>query len=156
MWHRGHEILFAISCSMARCLHEPHTQNCGSSMGRPDTMHGANLVSQLGQFVLHSVICVPHWGQSPLNAGFLSFGEFLFLIWKKKIKTKPTNLIQMKWNYNEKIWNAKASNSLRSFSSIASFDSNLINALEAALYEPFPHAHRALKFKNQNYFKNIF
>ena len=90
MWHRGHEILLAISCSMALCLHDPHTQNCGSSIGLPDTIQGANLVSQLGQFVLHSVICVPHWGQSPLKAGFLSFGEFLI-----KLKNDLWNLFKL-------------------------------------------------------------
>jgi hypothetical protein len=77
MWHKGQDIRFAISCSIALCLQEPQTQNCGSKIGLPETIQGANFVSQFGQLVLHSVICVPHCGQSPLNAGFLSLGEFL-------------------------------------------------------------------------------
>ena len=75
-------------------------------------------------------MCVPHWGQSPLSAGFLSFGEFLIDLIKLKVISQKKIL---KLFYNENIWNANASNSFRSLSSIDSQDSSLINALDAAL-----------------------
>lgn len=139
MWQSGQEILLAISCSIALCLHEPQTQNWVSNIGRPETMHGANFVSQLGQFVNHSVILVAHCGHSPFNAGFLSFG------WWLKFKNFSLNLFCYLTYYYENIWKASASKSFFSLSEISLLDSSLMNALEAMLYEPFPHAHKAIK-----------
>ena len=45
--------------------------------------------------------------------------------------------------YAENIWKASVSKSLRSFSLSDSEDSSLINAFDAALYDPLPQAHRA-------------